>query len=394
MLVNLAELTSQQLICPPDKRRYEFVDRGAPGVGGLGLYIEVRATSPGIGTFYIRWKQDNRTCHRKIGSTAVLSLADARREAKRLRAELTLGRDIQAEARAKKAVLTFQQLVEMHYWDYVKPRKRSWKRDVQLHRRAQAVFGAIRITDINRKDLERFHTDLAKEGLAPASCDLHLKYIKHVLALAVAWGMLETNPASRIPLYNPDNRVQNDLTDVQLDRLMGVLRSDENRSVCQIVIFLLATGLRLREALNARWSDLSRVNRTLTIPAAVSKSKRARTIPLGDAAMEVVDGLDTEGHFEYLFINKRTRLPYVTISKAWDRIRLKAGIPRFRLHDARHLMASLMINNGRSLPEIQHVLGHVDPRTSLRYARVNAKTAFDAANSVSASLMRETKPAA
>ena len=46
--------------CPPGKRRIEYVDKG-----GTGLYVEVRATSPGQGTYYLRYKDDNgnRSCH-------------------------------------------------------------------------------------------------------------------------------------------------------------------------------------------------------------------------------------------------------------------------------------------------------------------------------------------
>jgi Arm DNA-binding domain len=84
MLVTLTpDFVSTQLVCPAHLRRVELVDQG-----GLGLYIEVRASSPGVGTYYLRYKDANgKTCHQKIGSTAVISIAEARKEAKRLKAE-------------------------------------------------------------------------------------------------------------------------------------------------------------------------------------------------------------------------------------------------------------------------------------------------------------------
>ena len=51
MIVDIAMLTPQQLVCPPGLRRVEYVDQG-----GLGLYVEVRASSPGVGTFYLRYR--------------------------------------------------------------------------------------------------------------------------------------------------------------------------------------------------------------------------------------------------------------------------------------------------------------------------------------------------
>lgn len=47
------------LHCPAGKARVEFVDPMR-----TGMYIEVRATSPGQGTYYLRYKDaSNKTCH-------------------------------------------------------------------------------------------------------------------------------------------------------------------------------------------------------------------------------------------------------------------------------------------------------------------------------------------
>jgi hypothetical protein len=55
----------QVLKCPEGKARIELCDADCPG-----LYIEVRATSPGQGTFYYRYKDANKkTNHQRLGST-------------------------------------------------------------------------------------------------------------------------------------------------------------------------------------------------------------------------------------------------------------------------------------------------------------------------------------
>jgi hypothetical protein len=45
---------------------------------------------------------------------------------------------------------------------------------------------------------------------------------------------------------------------------------------------------------------------------------------------------------------------------------------------------------GRTLLEIQYVLGHADPRLSLRYISMPNKTMFEATNSTSEALMRNS----
>ena len=106
-------------------------------------------------------------------------------------------------------------------------------------------------------------------------------------------------------------------------------------------------------------------------------------MPLNDSAIEVLSQLDTEGKFEYLFINAKTKLPYVTIHKVWERLRKKAGFPHIRLHDIRHLHASLLVNSGRTLYEVQQILGHSSPSVTQRYAHLSTKSLQEASNSAS-----------
>jgi integrase len=46
---------------------------------------------------------------------------------------------------------------------------------------------------------------------------------------------------------------------------------------------------------------------------------RVRSVPLDDSALDALKQLDTEGKFEYLFINRKTGAPYTTVHKVWDR---------------------------------------------------------------------------
>jgi integrase len=149
--------------------------------------------------------------------------------------------------------------------------------------------------------------------------------------------------------------------------LLTVLRTDENRSVCLIAMFLLSTGARLNEALQATWDQIDQKNRVWKIPATVSKSKHVRSVPLNDAALDIINQLDTEGKFDYLFVNRQTGKAYTTIHKVWDRLRRKAGLKIVcRLHDLRHSYASFLVNSGRTLFEVQQILGHSDPKISMR----------------------------
>ncbi len=49
------------------------------------------------------------------------------------------------------------------------------------------------------------------------------------------------------------------------------------------------------------------------------------------------------------------------MKRGWGLIRRKAGLPHLRIHDLRHQFASFLIESGRTLYEVQQVLGHSDP---------------------------------
>ena len=104
------------------------------------------------------------------------------------------------------------------------------------------------------------------------------------------------------------------------------------------------------------------------------------TVPLNDSAISVLNQLGTD---EYLFINRQTGKPYTTISKVWGRLRKKAGLEHLRIHDLRHQYASFLVNDGRTLYEVQQILGHSDPSVTQRYAHLSTKALQDAANSAS-----------
>lgn len=379
-IVKLSEALVHTLTCPPGKTRVEFCDSEMPG-----LYVDVRASNSGGGSYYLRYRNKaGNTAHQRLGRVCDLDLAEARKLAKTLKADIIVnGADPRAEARAQKEVLKFGDFMELHYLRHARKTKRSYADDERMNRlRLASAFANKRLNEITRYEIIKFHTSLRDEGLAPATCDHYVKLLKHSLNCAIDWGLLnEKNPAARIRLFNDDNQVENLLSDEELQRLLGVLRTDANRPICLIILFLLSTGARLNEALQAKWSQIDISGRVWVVPALASKSAKRRAIPLTDSAIDVLQQLDTKGHYDHLFVNQRTGKPYVSIRKQWLRIQKVAKLSKhMRIHDTRHTMAQLMCAAGQSLVSIQAVLGHRHYSTTSRYARLSMASVQAAAN--------------
>ena len=153
-----------------------------------------------------------------------------------------------------------------------------------------------------------------------------------------------------------------------------------------IVLFLIYTGARKREVLDAKWQDIDWDKKSWRIPK--TKSGKVRHIPLSKAALDVIINLkslllggewgvkNTPQNFSevtdrFIFMNTRSGKAYISFFYSWDAARIRAGLPDLRVHDLRHSFASFLVNAGRSLYEVQELLGHADIRTTSRYAHLS-----------------------
>jgi len=127
---------------------------------------------------------------------------------------------------------------------------------------------------------------------------------------------------------------------------------------------------------------------------AVSKSGRSRTVQLSAAAFVVLEqvqqrstalGLPTTGD-SWVFTNPRTQLPYTSFHIAFCRARAAAHLPTVRIHDLRHTYASLLINNGASIYEVQQLLGHYHISMTERYAQLFPNTLQDRVNIIASTI--------
>lgn len=74
--------------------------------------------------------------------------------------------------------------------------------------------------------------------------------------------------------------------------------------------------------------------------------------------------------------------PYQSFFKSWQTARKRVGLGDVRVHDLHHSFASFLVNAGRSLYEVQKILGHSQISTTQRYAHLSQDTLIEAANAV------------
>ena len=106
-------------------------------------------------------------------------------------------------------------------------------------------------------------------------------------------------------------------------------------------------------------------------------------MPLSDTAAKLVERLQEKKSGDYVFANPNTRKPYNSFYYSWHSARKDAGLDDLRVHDLRHSFASFLVNAGRSLYEVQTLLGHSQIKTTQRYAHLSSDSLRKASNEVS-----------
>lgn len=192
--------------------------------------------------------------------------------------------------------------------------------------------------------------------------------LRKALNLAVRWGWIERNPASG-GRRNPEPKRARYLGRNDVSRLMTVLREHPERNSADALLFMLLTGCRRGEALNAQWTQFDLTHNIWTKLSTETKQRREHRIPYSTAVAEILQRrrLDTEGAFVF---PGRSGSPLTEVRRTWQNVCAMAELDGVRIHDLRHTFASLLASSGQSLLVVGELLGHSSPQTTKRYANL------------------------
>ena len=370
--VYLTQALVQNSKCPEGKKKIDLFDEKISG-----LTLEIRCS--GGRTYYLRYKNKRGvTKLLKLGKASDISLQQARHLAQEKRTQMAMGFD-PAEDQASKQVPTFAQFIDEQYLPHIKTYKRSWNTDVSLLKNHLLPRFAKRyMDDITRQDIVKIHLDRKASGASASSANRLLIMMRFIFNLALRWEVpgVKYNPTKNVPLMPENNKKERYLSQDEARQLYAAVCQSDNRMLQYIVPMLILTGARKREVLDARWEDFDLERRLWRIPT--TKLGKPRHVPISDGVMSLLGSVPRST--EHVFANPKTGKPYVSIFCSWNTARKLARLPEVRVHDLRHSFASLLINNGRSLYEVQKILGHTQVKTTQRYAHLAPQTLLDASN--------------
>ncbi len=346
-----------------------------------GLLLKVLPS--GRKTYYIRYKNPKKVnCQRKIGNAEILSLSQARALARRKLAEVAMGEDPFKDAPVNLSP-TLEAFAENDYIPYVKTYKKSWEMDIsRIRNHLLPYFGTMRMKDIEKRDVVQLINDQLPT-YKPGSINRVIILLRYMFNLAIKWEIegVFRNPTAGIPLLKENNQVERFLSAEEAKALLIAIKASKNPMLQHIVSMLILTGARKREVLDAKWEDFDMERTSWRIPN--TKAGKARIVPLSDTATALLTKLRKKKRSPYAFANPITLKPYKSIYYSWHTARKEAGLDDVRIHDLRHSFASFLVNAGRSLYEVQTLLGHTQIKTTQRYAHLSTTSLRAASNEVS-----------
>jgi site-specific recombinase XerD len=216
---------------------------------------------------------------------------------------------------------------------------------------------------------------------APATVAAKLAALSSFYRYALSAELIAANPVELVkrPKVDPDHSGTSGLNKDQAKALLAAARADGPRAHA-LVSLLLFTGIRLGEALNAGTTDYGHDagHRTLRVQrkggasgkvAVPAPAVEALEAYLGTTGREVVAGTAGAGLPIFTTIKGKRWAPSEAF-RTVQRLAKAAGIEgKISPHSLRHTFATIALDAGTALHDLQDSMGHADPRTTRRYDR-------------------------
>ena len=217
-------------------------------------------------------------------------------------------------------------------------------------------------------------TYLAKFQQERGSSKTTIDNIRRIFSSFFSWledeDYIVKSPVRRIHKVRSEVTVKETISDEQLETLRD--KCTELRDLA-MVDFLASTGVRVGELVQINISDIDFTERQCVV---LGKGNKERTVYFNARAKIHLQNYlaSRTDNGDALFVSLAAPFNRLTISGVECRIRQlgkSAIVGRVHPHKFRRTMATMAIDRGMPIEQVQRLLGHVKIDTTLHYAMVN-----------------------
>jgi integrase len=198
-----------------------------------------------------------------------------------------------------------------------------------------------------------------------------------VLNRAVAWKLIDDNPAKRVP--NPGRRCREQRPFDSWEQIRA-LAERLGPTFGPMVVFAAATGLRPSELFALEWGDVDRAAGLVQIRRAYANGRvkqtktrlSRRAVPLQAIAIEALDQLRPREDSPLLFPNAHGgHLDFRNFNRRhWKPVQKKVGIEPRDLYDLRHTYATFALRAGVLVFALSRFMGTSIAMIDLHYGHL------------------------
>jgi integrase len=253
-----------------------------------------------------------------------------------------------------------------------------------IRRHLQPHLGHLPVSKLTTADIDDLYGHLRRHGghnsgpLTAGTVNRIHVVLHRALAQALRWDWIWINPASAAtpPRYQPS-----EIRPPSAQQVATLLAFAEQSDPPLGVFLRLAatTGARRSQLLGLRWPDVDLAHGALSFTRALiegpdgpvltpTKTRRTYRVELDDASIAALrthlHARTTDAGFVFAHTDARPWLPNF-VTKRYITARTAAGLPRFRLHDLRHFMATQMLAAGVPIVTVSQRLSHARASTTL-----------------------------
>lgn len=324
---------------------------------GVFLCYPARFTTP---VWKFRYRLAGKPRILNLGSYKTLSLADARKTAKEMRARVALGYDPQGEKKerkkaavakieADKLLLTMSQLADEYFAAQILGR---WKHPnivrARIDNDIKPNIGHLPIGEVKPQHIDAMLKAIVKRG-APTMANDVLRWVKRMFDYAMKRQMCQYNPAAPFDPSDAGGKEESRdrwLTRPELVKLFEAMRTAKGWNVLNTmaVKLLLLLAVRREELIAAPVAEFDLDGAVWHLPAERTKTGAAIDIPLSRQAVAILRELvKMGGGFAWLLPARKMQermIPHIDLNTVGAALAkhirpAMADVPDFTVHDFR-----------------------------------------------------------
>lgn len=351
-----------------------------PDGDGLFLCYRERFSKP---QWRFRYKIAGKERVMALGPYPATTLANARKMARELRANILLGNDPQADKRAKKRAViaaiedegwTVSRLADNYAKKYITGRKDPIKHPeiplARINRDIKPSIGKHLVKELKPTHVEAMLKGITDRG-APSIANNTLRLITKILNYGMKLELIDQNVAALFEITDAGGTSKSRSRILKQDELCKFFRaititpgmSRQNHLTFKL---LLLTCVRKTELIQACISEFDLEEKVWYLPETRSKTGDAIDIPLSDSAIYAIKELIVMAcGSKYLFPARKVQdrmLPYISdstlnvaLAKIWKHM---PGAEKFTVHDLRRSSRTLLSELGVDRIVAEKCLNH------------------------------------